>query len=204
MRLGGSRISIRTAREEDRTALLALAPRLAIGITPWRDVAGMEDAARGWIAALDGIGPDQAVFVAAGADGVIHGFAGVARQVAFTGEPQAYLGELAVAETSEGAGVGRSLVEAVEAWARVRGLGLIVLDTGAGNTRARQFYARNGFVDEGVKLTKVLCQDNSMTRSSGSAFGQSPEILCYDIPPWGIVNDICSRHESASEDETGR
>ncbi|MDQ3693214.1 MAG: GNAT family N-acetyltransferase [Chloroflexota bacterium] len=158
---GRSRISIRTAREEDRAALLGLAPRLAIGIAPWRGVAGMEVAARGWIAAaLDGIGPDQAVFVAEDADGVIHGFAGVARQVAFTGEPQAYLGELAVAEASEGAGVGRMLVEAVEAWARARGLGLIVLDTGAGNHRARQFYARNGFVDEGVKLTKVLRQDN--------------------------------------------
>lgn len=160
MRSAHPHVSVRAARPGDRAELAAMAPRLAVGIAPWRSAAGMEAAARGWIeAALDGVGPDQAVFVAEDAAGAVVGFAGVARQAAFTGEDQAYLGELAVLEAAEGAGVGRALVAAVEGWARGQGLNLVVLDTGYGNARARQFYARNGFAQESVKLAKVLGQD---------------------------------------------
>jgi GNAT superfamily N-acetyltransferase len=45
---------------------------------------------------------------------------------------------------------------AAEDWARERGLGLLVLDTGAANTRARAFYARHGYTEESVRRTKVL------------------------------------------------
>ncbi len=99
--------------------------------------------------------PDGAVFVAARADEVM-GFASVSREVAFTGEMQAYIGELAVAAEAEGQGAGQALLAAVEAWAREQELTLLVLDTGTANTRGRRFYERSGFQEESVRLTKVL------------------------------------------------
>jgi L-amino acid N-acyltransferase len=154
--------TIRLYREEDRTAILELAGRLAIGIAPWRSPEGMVSAARGWAeASIAGIGPERAVFVAEGLEGRILGFASVARQVEFTGEPQAYVGELAVADAAEGNGIGQALLAAIETWTRSQGLSFIVIDTGAGNTRARRFYGRNGFVEEGVRLTKLLGETKS-------------------------------------------
>lgn len=149
--------TVRAYRDEDRAALFALADRLAVGIAPWRSADGMRAAARGWVAAsIEGIGPERAVFVAEGEGGAVVGFASVARQVEFTGEPQAYIGELAVDEAAEGAGIGGALLAAVEAWAHAQGLTLIVLDTGIRNARARRFYDGHGFVAESVRLTKVL------------------------------------------------
>jgi ribosomal protein S18 acetylase RimI-like enzyme len=149
--------TIRPYREADHTAVVDLAGRLAVGIAPWRSHEGMAAAARGWAeASIAAIGPERAVFVAEGHDGTILGFGSVARQVEFTGEPQAYIGELAVAEAVEGAGIGTALLAAIERWACAQGLRLIVLDTGAGNTRARRFYGRNGFGEEGVRLTKLI------------------------------------------------
>ncbi len=151
---------VRAFREDDRPEVMALATRLTVGIAPWRSVDGMKAAARGWVeTSLSRIGPEQGVFVAQDEDGHVIGFAAVARQQEFTGEAQAYIGELAVTESAEGAGIGQALLVAVEDWARSRGLGLIVLDTGAANVRARRFYTQGGFVEESVKLTKVLDSD---------------------------------------------
>jgi ribosomal protein S18 acetylase RimI-like enzyme len=149
--------TIRPYGAADRAAVIELAGRLAVGIAPWRSLEGMATAARGWAAAsIEGIGPERAVFVAADHDGAILGFASVTRQAEFSGEPQAYIGELAVAEAAEGRGVGTALLAEIENWARGQELSLIVLDTGAGNTRARRFYERNGFLEEGIRLTKPV------------------------------------------------
>jgi ribosomal protein S18 acetylase RimI-like enzyme len=154
--------SIRPYRVEDREAILSLAPRLAVGIAPWRSAAGMTEAARGWIeGSLAAPGADRALFVAEDRGRTVVGFASVARQTAFTGEAQAYIGELAVGEAWEGRGIGHALLEAVERWAEQQGLSLVVLDTGAANARACRFYERNGFVVESVQLTKVLPRNGS-------------------------------------------
>ena len=146
----------RRYRAEDHDSLLRLADRLAIGIAPWRSESGMRAAAREWVAtSIAKIGPDAAVFVTE-QDGAVLGFASVVRDVAFTGEAQAYIGELAVAAEAEGHGVGQNLLAAVERWARDQGLTLLTLETGAANQRARRFYARAGFEDESVRLTKAL------------------------------------------------
>lgn len=157
--MGSSGVVIRHYREGDLDALLHLAVRLAIGIAPWRSESGMRAAARRWVeTSIAKIGPDGTVFVAE-RDGVIVGFASVARDVAFTGEAQAYIGELAVATEIEGQGTGQALLAAVEEWARTQGLSLLVLDSGAANERGRRFYARSGFQEESVRLTKVLTKD---------------------------------------------
>ena len=146
---------IRPYREDDHDVIIGLATRLAIGIAPWRSAKGMIAAAHGWVeTAVTGIGEDQAIFVAEDTSGAVVGFVSVAKQREFTGEDQAYIGELVVDASAEGMGIGQRLLATVESWAIERGLPLLVLDTGAANGRARRFYERNGFLEESVRLTK--------------------------------------------------
>lgn len=112
----------------------------------------MLDAIRRWVRdSLEG-----GTVLVAEDEGTIVGFASVKERDHFTGLRLAYVGELAVAELSEGRGVGRALMAAVEAWARERGLARILLETGAANTEARAFYARLGFEDSEVTLSKAV------------------------------------------------
>ena len=63
---------------------------------------------------------------------------------------------LAVAEAAQGAGVGGALMVAVEDWARAQGFRLICLDVFVNNARARAFYAKHGYQDDSLRLTKPL------------------------------------------------
>jgi GNAT superfamily N-acetyltransferase len=110
-----------------------------------------------WIeASIARRGAKAEVFVAFGEDGNPVGFASVCEESHFTGEAQAYIGELATLESAEGQGVGTALVGACEAWARARGYRILALATGARNARALGFYQHLGFEVEDVKLVKVL------------------------------------------------
>jgi GNAT superfamily N-acetyltransferase len=115
-------LRVRPYVPDDRTFILSLAPRLAIGRQPWRDLA----------------------------------LATVSHSIHFTGQRQAYIGELATRDKVEGRGVGSALVAACEQWAREQGYTMITLTTGAGNTRALGFYNHLGFQKEDVTLTKLL------------------------------------------------
>lgn len=153
-------VYIRPFAPGDRDAVIGLAPRLTIGIAPWLDPEAFLAAVHGWIeGSIAEIGPARAVLVAEDNQGRCVGFVSVGRSMHFTGVEQAYIGELAVTEASEGHGIGRALLVAAEAWARAQGYHLIALDTGAANTRARQFYSRLGYAEESVKLVKVLRGD---------------------------------------------
>ena len=150
-------VQVRSFAPADGDAVLSLAPRLTIGIAPWRDPAAFLTAARAWIeGSLAGIGPGQAVLVAEDTQGRCLGFVSVNRQRHFTGEEQAYIGELVVAEEAESRGVGRALVAGAEAWGREQGYRLIALQTGMANRHARGFYERLGYDEEDVTLVKVL------------------------------------------------
>jgi len=143
---------IRAYEPRDRDAVESLAPRLCIGIAPWIDATAMLDAIRGWVrASLE----DGTVFVAED-EGTVVGFACVGERDHFTGLRLAHVGELVVAEDSESRGVGRALMAAVESWARDRGLARILLETGAANDAARAFYARLGFEESEVTLSKAV------------------------------------------------
>lgn len=148
---------IRPATADDRAFLDHLAQRLTIGIPVWRDPAVMLETVRGWLAdELEQMGPDAAVFIAESADGTPVGVATIARSKHFTGTPQAELGELAVIDEVEGRGAASALLAEAEGWARAHGLPFVALGTGAANTRARAFYARHGYRDEDIRLTKAL------------------------------------------------
>lgn len=148
---------IRRAVAADRAFLEELAPRLTIGAAPWIDPAAMLRTMRGFLLGdLEKTGPEAALFVAEAEDGTPVGAVAIEQGKHFTGEPQDYIGELAVTEEAEGSGAGAALLAAAEAWAREHGARRIALDTGAANTRARAFYARHGYGEESVKLVKVL------------------------------------------------
>lgn len=150
-------IQVRSFEPDDREFVLGLAPRLTIGIPPWRDEQLMLAAAQNWIrSSISRRGPSAELFVAVGEKGERLGFASVADETHFTGTSQAYIGELAVLRNSEGSGVGTALVHACERWARQRGHRFLSLATGAANSRALGFYRNLGFSDEDVKLVKVL------------------------------------------------
>lgn len=101
-------------------------------------------------------GGETMVFVAEDAAGEPLGFATISRSAHFTGVPQAEIGELAVDETREGRGVGAALVAACAGWERAQGHRFLALGTGAANTRAAEYYRRLGFLEEDVRLAKLL------------------------------------------------
>lgn len=150
-------IRIRLATDGDKAGLLALAPRLAEGVAPWRDHREAVAAGRRWLddslaAMATGGG---AVFVAADGDGVA-GVISIRPARHFTGERDGYIGELAVAEHASRQGTGRALIDAADAWARDHGLANLTLHTGAFNASARAFYAALGFAEEEVRLTRPV------------------------------------------------
>ncbi len=150
-------IQIRLYTPADREFLLSLASRLTIGIAPWRNHEAMETVMRQFINESIEQHPKQTtIFIAVNQQGLQLGFASISHAKNFTGEPQAYLGELAVREDAEGHGVGNALVKACEEWSRTQGYSLLVLDTGTANVQARRFYQHSGFQEESIRLVKQL------------------------------------------------
>jgi GNAT superfamily N-acetyltransferase len=154
-------IHVRPYRPSDQDFVLSLSSRLTIGMAPWRDPEKMRVVMRQFTQestekSNEATTSNAIVFIAENADGQVLGFASVAHNVNFTGEVQAYIGELVVSAEAEGQGVGHALIAAVEDWARTRGYTILVLDTGAANHRARAFYEQQGYQEESVRLVKVL------------------------------------------------
>jgi GNAT superfamily N-acetyltransferase len=150
-------IRTRLYEPADREFVLSLAPRFAIGIPPWRDTQQMTVTAQKWITgSIDQHGQKTVVFVGEDDLGERLGFAAVSHSTHFTGEEQAYIGELATAEEAEGRGVGTALAQACEQWAREQGYRILALATGAANERALGFYRHLGYLDEDITLVRLL------------------------------------------------
>lgn len=149
---------VRMYRPEDRSAVVDLAPRLTVGVAPWRDREGVASAAQAWVVgSVDGHDAEQnPVFVAVDDDGAVVGFVSVGSRLHWSGETDAYVGELAVIERVERRGVGSALMDAAEEWGRKHGLSRLTLETGAANTVAREFYRSRGYRDEDVRLSVEL------------------------------------------------
>jgi ribosomal protein S18 acetylase RimI-like enzyme len=150
-------ITIREYASPDRDAVMALAPRLAEGVAPWRDPAAVLAAVTGWVRdSLDHAdADDRAVRVAARGSKLV-GVVTVATRRHFAGELDAYVGELVVADGHDRNGIGRRLMQAAEEWGRRRGLQHLTLETGAANTAARAFYRSLGYREEEVRLTQSI------------------------------------------------
>jgi len=150
-------VQIRAYVPADRDAILQMAPRLCKGKAPWRDDAAWLTAVRGWVrdAADLAARSDHAVYVAIDGDQVV-GFVHAAERTHFTGQADAYVGELVTAPGQERRGIARALMAAAEAWGAARGLDHLTLETGAANHGARAFYAAAGYLEEDVRLTKKI------------------------------------------------
>lgn len=150
-------LKIRAVLTSDRDGVLALAHRLSTGVAPWRDRDAVERAVQGWVVgSLDDADPVSApVWVAISGTDVI-GFVTAGTRAHWSGETDAYVGELVVAAPWSGRGVGRALMRAAEDWALGAGYGRLSLETGAANHAARAFYAAGGYVEEEVVLTREL------------------------------------------------
>src|ERR1043166_732869 len=130
-------VHVRPYVSNDRAFVLSLAPRLAIGMQPWRDLTLWLKAVEGWLTeSMEQHNQKTMVLIAEDEQGELLGFATASHSTHFTGQPQAYIGELVTKEEAEGQGVGTALVKACEQWAREQGYKIITLTTGAGNVRA--------------------------------------------------------------------
>ena len=150
-------IRVRPYHPSDQNFVFRLAPRLEIGRQPWRDRQRWLATVEEWLTeSIARHNRKTMVWIAEDERGERLGFATVSHSAHFTGQGQAYIGELAAADTAQGRGVGTALVEACEQWARDQGYALITLSTGAANVRALRFYHHLGYQDEDITLTKLL------------------------------------------------
>jgi len=151
-----SPIAVRPARAADRAFIRATAVRLAdFSLPPWREA---EEIVSGEVRTIDeyfrGTLPGAAMLVAE-AERRPLGFAFLETgRDYFSRREHAHVGILAVAEDSEGLGVGRALIAAAEEWARVRGLATLTLNVFERNARARRVYERAGFAVETLRYRK--------------------------------------------------
>ena len=70
--------------------------------------------------------------------------------------PVVWLTVLVVDESVRGRGVGKRLVAAAEEWAKKRGAARISLTSAVHRKEAHEFYARLGYQQTGVRLTKYF------------------------------------------------
>lgn len=150
---------LREARPEDEAALLRLTGRLALFEVPaWRTASQITAADHPiLLATLHHPVPEHSIVVAELPAGTVAGFVySTTRTDYFTGAAHSHIEILTVAESAEGRGVGRALLEAAEEWARGRGYRHVTLNVFATNARARAIYERSGYGQETVHYLKTI------------------------------------------------
>ena len=150
---------IRAASPADRAFILRIIPHLSDGfpLPEWRTAREVADAEAATLeAALQRL-PDGAVILVAESANGPGGFIYIERQIDyFRRFAHAHVSVLVVAETAEGHGVGRLLLEAADTWAREQGLAMLTLNVFTGNVRARAVYERLGYMPETLRYVKTL------------------------------------------------
>ncbi len=160
---GATPIEIRPARDADRAQVLALLPRLESFGLPDNVPAGIVAAgeAREMAAAFDTLPEGGSLSVAVDPSGAVLGVLFLeTRRDYFTGAPHGHVGVLAIAESAEGRGLGRTLLARADAWGRAQGFDRLTLTVFDGNVRARRLYERAGYRPDLVRYRKDLGSDS--------------------------------------------
>lgn len=149
--------TVRPYVDADQQAVMALTARLTAGAAPSRNRGRWVAVVLGWAAesiAAAGM-PGHALYVAE-RDRRVVGFVALSTRTHFTGDVDAYIGELVVDHEVERQGVATQLLSVAQQWARDNGFETLTLDTGARNTATRALYEAAGFQDEDIRLTKRI------------------------------------------------
>ena len=152
-------LTLRPAVPGDRAFLMAMTERLAdFPVPAWRTAEQIAAADRRQIVStLDHPNPGSTILIAEGADGGPAGCLFVTtRPDYFNGRPGAHVEVVVVNVAAQGQGVGRTLLEAAEAWARNRGYGHLTLNAFVGNSHARAVYEHLGYQAEIISYRKEL------------------------------------------------
>ena len=151
--------TLRDARAADRSAILALVPRLrAFGPSTLRTPEALDAGERRVLERFfDAPVNGTALVVAERADGVVIGAAFAEEEIDyFTQEANGHLGILVVAAAAEGRGVGRALIANFERWAQAAGHRFVTINVFATNARAAQLYERAGYEPDTLRYAKTL------------------------------------------------
>jgi len=151
-------VLIRLATAADREFLIGIADRLADFAHPaWRTREEIADGdRRALIEALDHPAADRDLFVAE-LDGTRAGCLLMwTLEDYFAHIRHAHVSVLAVTRDAEGHGIGRTLMDYAERWARDRGHHRITLNVFDSNHRARTLYERTGYAPETRRYVKEL------------------------------------------------
>jgi GNAT superfamily N-acetyltransferase len=152
-------ITLRPATEADHAALRALDDRLIADATlPGATRADFQRFQRRFThSALADRDPKSRLIVAADESGAILGYMHVKpTHDDVLGCETGYLSIIAVAESAAGQGIGRLLMQAAEDWARAQGYPSLLLDVFASNETARSFYCKTGFIQDSMRLRRVI------------------------------------------------
>ncbi len=129
-------MEIRTARADEAAPIAQLAGQLGYPVAP--------EAIRERLTRLL-VDPVHCVLVAAEPDGTLLGWIHAAESCPLEYGPRAEILGLVVDDTARRRGIGRQLVDAVEAWAAGRRLPELAVRSNARRSESHPFYARLGF-----------------------------------------------------------
>jgi ribosomal protein S18 acetylase RimI-like enzyme len=152
--------TIRDFTPADESPIRALAPRLNIPTGTGRDPAMVDAAILGWIEeSIQRARTDPGQLKVAVDGEVLVGFVTLETRQHWSGDHDAHVGELVVAASHEGRGIGTALLDAAKRWAQAQGCSRLSLMTGASNARARALYAKLGFLEDDVVLSISIQAD---------------------------------------------
>lgn len=152
-------MQIRRARDADKTAVLALVPRLVSSFTPppWRERAAMTPTDMDVIAEALGAQAEDPIIYVAEIEGLIVGFIHLhSLKDYYRRRDHGHIADIVVAEGREGQGVATALMAKAEEWCRAQGYDWLSLSVFEQNDRAERLYRKLGFQRDVIRLLKPL------------------------------------------------
>ena len=152
------KVTIRAARDNDRDFIFELSPRLAeVAQLSWHNDDVVQKMQDDYITEMLSQCPTPKTTLIAEHNSVRLGFIHArAHNDSISGETCGTVPLLAVSPSSQGIGVGKTLITAAEAWAKNLGYRLLHLEVFSNNSNAYHFYQSQGFKSETVHMIKPL------------------------------------------------